>query len=135
LDVGDDSGNEDTGNPYGYGYGYGYGAASRGSSRRGSSSTNTTVTPFVGGAESVVGSPTKRLNVVNEYLNGNGATGGNVNLKGRAESKPRSKSGTKSRSGSAGMGLTADDFKFGDVLGEGSYSTVRIHLIVAAIIV
>ena len=44
-------------------------------------------------------------------------------LSGRSRANSKSKS--KSRSSSANGRLSADDFEFGDVLGEGSYSTVR----------
>lgn len=39
--------------------------------------------------------------------------------------KARSKSRTKSRNSSLGLRLQASDFEFGDILGEGSYSTVN----------
>ena len=39
--------------------------------------------------------------------------------------RSRANSKSKSRSSSANGRLSADDFEFGDVLGEGSYSTVR----------
>ena len=48
-------------------------------------------------------------------------------LKKRAQS--RSKSRTKSRNSSVGLKLQASDFDFGDILGEGSYSTVwKLHI-------
>ncbi len=40
--------------------------------------------------------------------------------------RSRANSKSKSRSSSANGRLSADDFEFGDVLGEGSYSTVRL---------
>ena len=40
-------------------------------------------------------------------------------------SRSRANSKSKSRSSSANGRLSADDFEFGDILGEGSYSTVR----------
>lgn len=45
-------------------------------------------------------------------------------LRKRAQS--RSKSRTKSRNSSVGVKVQLDDFEFGEELGEGSYSTVRI---------
>jgi hypothetical protein len=40
--------------------------------------------------------------------------------------RSRANSKSKSRSSSANGRLSADDFEFGDILGEGSYSTVRL---------
>ena len=55
-------------------------------------------------------------------LNGDGSNS-YTDLKKRAQS--RSKSRTKSRNSSVGLRLQASDFEFGEILGEGSYSTVR----------
>ena len=54
-------------------------------------------------------------------VNGNGVESYD-DMRRRAQS--RSKSRTKSRNSSAGFRVTADDFKFEENLGEGSYSTV-----------
>lgn len=43
--------------------------------------------------------------------------------------RSRANSKSKSRSNSANGRLSAEDFEFGDVLGEGSYSTVRNHIL------
>ena len=111
MDVADEA----SGGGNAYTYGYSNGGTSANASRRGSSSTNTTISAGDGAGVGLgVGSPTKRA-LLNERP-----------LARRAESQPRSKSRTKSRNSSAGMGVTAEDFKFGEVLGEGSYSTVRI---------
>ncbi|TDL22557.1 kinase-like protein [Rickenella mellea] len=48
---------------------------------------------------------------------------GHDDVRRRAQS--RSKSRTKSRNSSVGLRLQPDDFEFGEVLGEGSYSTVK----------
>src|SRR6266702_661980 len=44
--------------------------------------------------------------------------------------RSRANSKSKSRSSSANGRLSADDFEFGDILGEGSYSTVRFLFLV-----
>ncbi|KAL5507123.1 PKH1 [Sanghuangporus vaninii] len=51
-----------------------------------------------------------------------------ANLRKRAQSRSKSRARTKSRNSSAGFKLDVSDFEFGEILGEGSYSTV-VHAI------
>ncbi|EJD03171.1 kinase-like protein [Fomitiporia mediterranea MF3/22] len=51
-----------------------------------------------------------------------------ADLKKRAQSRSKSRARTKSRNSSAGFKLDVNDFEFGEILGEGSYSTV-VHAI------
>ena len=54
--------------------------------------------------------------------------GSSADLKKRAQSRSKSRARTtKSRNSSAGFKLDASDFEMGEVLGEGSYSTVSFN--------